>query len=110
MSVWHWLVSINKKEFIMSSRGKNKDVGVAYVLWLATFLGFAGLHRLYCGRIFSGVLWFFTWGLFGLGTLFDFFWTAVMVADCNGELDDEIPEVRQTETKEVHHHHYHDTK
>jgi TM2 domain-containing membrane protein YozV len=43
----------------------------SYLLWLTIFLGFGGLHRLYNGKIATGVLWFFTWGLFGVGQVVD---------------------------------------
>ena len=43
----------------------------AYLLWLASFFGLAGLHRLYLGKIGSGVLYMLTWGLGGLGTIYD---------------------------------------
>ncbi|MFP4115403.1 MAG: TM2 domain-containing protein [Spirochaetota bacterium] len=43
----------------------------AYLLWFASFFGFAGLHRLYMGKIGSGILYLVTWGLFGLGTIYD---------------------------------------
>lgn len=43
----------------------------AYILWLASFFGVAGLHRLYMGKVGSGVLYLLTWGLFGFGTIYD---------------------------------------
>jgi hypothetical protein len=43
----------------------------AYLLWFASFFGVAGLHRLYLGKVGSGILYFLTWGLFGLGTIYD---------------------------------------
>ena len=46
-------------------------VGTAYVLWLGCLLQLHGLHRLYNGKIFTGLLWMFSFGLFGFGQLID---------------------------------------
>ncbi|HKJ84711.1 MAG TPA: TM2 domain-containing protein, partial [Spirochaetia bacterium] len=43
----------------------------AYLLWLASFFGVSGLHRLYMGKIGTGILFLMTWGLGGLGTIYD---------------------------------------
>ncbi|MFW5741867.1 MAG: TM2 domain-containing protein [Spirochaetota bacterium] len=43
----------------------------AYILWLPSLIGVAGLHRLYMGKVGSGILYLFTGGLFGLGTIYD---------------------------------------
>jgi TM2 domain-containing membrane protein YozV len=48
-----------------------RDTGVSYLLWVGGLMGFAGLHRLYNGKIVSGLLWFFTLGLFGVGQFVD---------------------------------------
>ncbi len=41
---------------------------------LLTFTGVFGLHRLYMGKVFTGLLYLFTLGLFGIGVLYDY-WT-----------------------------------
>jgi len=61
-----------------------KDKGVAYLLWL--FLGFLGIHRFYTGNIISGIIWFFTGGLFGIGWFFDLFLTSGLVDAANGRM------------------------
>lgn len=50
-----------------------KEKSTAYILWCGCFLGLFGLHRLYAGRIGSGLLWLFTAGLLGFGQLIDLF-------------------------------------
>ncbi|MGH7180196.1 MAG: protein kinase domain-containing protein [Tepidisphaeraceae bacterium] len=43
----------------------------ASLLTLLALFGVAGVHRFYVGKIWTGVLWFFTWGLCGVGQLID---------------------------------------
>ena len=43
---------------------------IGYLLWL---FGFTGAHRFYYGRQVTGVIWFFTLGLLGIGWLIDLF-------------------------------------
>ena len=43
---------------------------VGYILWI---FGFTGAHRFYFGKPVSGTIWFFTFGLLGIGWLIDLF-------------------------------------
>ncbi len=46
------------------------SVLIGYVLWI---FGFTGSHRFYFGKPVSGTIWFFTFGLCGIGWLIDVF-------------------------------------
>jgi TM2 domain-containing membrane protein YozV len=48
------------------------DYSLAWIL--LTFLGLFGVHRMYMGKWFSGILYLLTGGLVGFGYLYDF-WT-----------------------------------
>lgn len=45
-------------------------ISIGYVLWL---FGFTGSHRFYYGKQITGIIWFFTLGLLGIGWLIDLF-------------------------------------
>lgn len=62
------------------------NVGTAYVLWLGCLLQLHGLQRLYNGKIFTGLLWMFTFGLFGFGQLLDLVLIPGMVDEHNTKL------------------------
>ena len=55
------------------TRYSTKSVGGAYLLWCGLFIGVAGLHHFYLGKPLKGLLWLFTWGLLGVGLVWDFF-------------------------------------
>ncbi len=57
----------------MTASSDQKRLVTAYILWLAGFVGFSGLHRLYNGKIVSGLFWFCTLGVFGVGQFIDVF-------------------------------------
>lgn len=63
-----------------------KEKGIAYILWAACFMGACGLQRLYAGKIGSGLLYLFTFGLLGIGQLVDLFLIPNMVRDYNARL------------------------
>lgn len=61
--------------------GMERDAGRKYatgpidysVAWLLqTFLGVFGIHRFYLGKVWTGLLWLVTGGLFLIGYLYDY--------------------------------------
>ena len=68
-----------------SQPGTNK-VGTAYILWLGCLLQVHGLHRLYNGKILTGLLWMFSFGLFGFGQIIDLLLIPNMVDEHNTKL------------------------
>jgi TM2 domain-containing membrane protein YozV len=54
----------------MNADNDTHSKAVGYVLWL---FGFTGAHRFYYGRQLTGILWFFTFGLFLVGWIIDLF-------------------------------------
>jgi TM2 domain-containing membrane protein YozV len=72
-----WLIDL----FLIPSMDRQADLRfqsgeVNYsVAWiLLTFLGLLGIHRMYMGKWFTGILYLFTLGLVGIGYLYDY-WT-----------------------------------
>lgn len=63
-----------------------KQTSWAYFFWLFSFLGLSGLHRFYVGKPITGLLWLFTGGLVGFGTLWDLFTLPSQVRARNREL------------------------
>ncbi|NWK57426.1 TM2 domain-containing protein [Verrucomicrobiaceae bacterium N1E253] len=57
------------------------DYTAAWIL--QTFLGVFGAHRFYLGKIGTGILWFFTAGLFGIGYIYDYFSLNAQVDQAN---------------------------
>ncbi len=53
-------------------RAGKVDYSVAWIL--LTFLGFFGIHRMYMGKWLTGILYLCTFGLLGVGYLYDY-WT-----------------------------------
>ncbi|GMO26483.1 MAG: hypothetical protein Ta2F_02020 [Termitinemataceae bacterium] len=44
---------------------------IAYLLWLISGFGVLGFHRFYLGKPGTGILWMFSGGLFGIGSIYD---------------------------------------
>jgi hypothetical protein len=59
------------------------SMAVAYLLWLLGGGGVLGFHRFYLGKIPTGVLYFFTGGLFWCGAVIDFFRMPTLVREAN---------------------------
>jgi hypothetical protein len=57
----------------------------AFLLWLTCLVGLCGLHRFYLGRTGTGLLYLFTFGLFGVGQLVDLIRLRQLVQDENLE-------------------------
>lgn len=71
---------------------------IGYILWI---FGFTGAHRFYYGKQISGIIWFFTAGLFGIGWLIDLFLIPSMDKECDsryqsGSIDYNVAWVLQT--------------
>lgn len=60
-----------------------KKAPTAFLLWFIGLFGICGLHRFYVGRTWTGLLWLFTFGLLGLGQIFDVFFLGSMVRQAN---------------------------
>ena len=57
------------------------DYNIAWIL--LTFLGFFGIHRFYMGKVFTGIIYLLTVGLFGIGILYDFLTLNEQISDVN---------------------------
>ncbi|MDJ0718778.1 MAG: TM2 domain-containing protein [Prochloraceae cyanobacterium] len=60
-----------------------RNTVTAYLLWCFWFLGFAGIHRFYLGKPLTGLIWFFSWGVFGIGQIIDLLMIPWMVEEQN---------------------------
>ncbi len=70
-----WIVDLFLMPRLEASAGRryvagDKNYTVAWLL--LTFTGIFGLHRFYQGKLFTGLLYLLTLGVFGLGVLFDY--------------------------------------
>ncbi len=67
----------------MTYRKQDINAGTAYILWVFGFFGICGVHRFYLGKIGSGLLYLFTFGLFGFGQFIDLFLIPGMTRERN---------------------------
>ena len=61
----------NLNNYVTQDPSKQRNKWVAFVLCL--FLGYFGAHKFYDGKLGIGLVYFFTFGLFGLGWFIDIF-------------------------------------
>ena len=82
-----WLIDL----FLIPSMDRQADMrfrpgrinySVAWVL--LTFLGLLGIHRMYMGKWFTGILYLLTLGLGGIGYLYDYWTLNEQIAIKNG--------------------------
>ena len=58
-----------KKTYCVSSKNRQ----VALILAFMGLIGIGGAHRFYVGKYISGVIYLITFGLFGIGTIYDIY-------------------------------------
>ena len=73
----------------MQREQETHSVLIGYLLWI---FGFMGAHRFYYGKQITGVLWFFTLGLFFIGWIIDLVLIPAMAREADsrfeaGEID-----------------------
>ncbi len=54
----------------MNKQNDSHSLSIGYLAWI---FGFMGAHRFYYGKRVSGTIWFFTFGLIGIGWIIDLF-------------------------------------
>lgn len=71
-----------------------KSKGVAYLLWFLSIFGCLGIQRFYLGKIGTGIIWLFSCGLFGIGSLIDLFTLGGQVEQYNTKV--ELSQIRKS--------------
>jgi hypothetical protein len=66
---------------------ERSSTSTAFFLWLTCLVGLCGIHRFYLGRTGTGLLYLFTFGLFGVGQLVDLIRLRQLVQDENLQRD-----------------------
>ena len=69
-----------------------KSKGITYLLWLISGFGWLGFQHFYSGKIGKGIIWIFTRGVFGIGSLIDLFTLGSAVDNYNTK--SELKEIR----------------
>lgn len=60
----------NYVKYVPIGQADTHSKAVGYLMWL---VGFTGAHRFFYGKTLTGILWFFTFGLLGVGWVIDAF-------------------------------------
>jgi TM2 domain-containing membrane protein YozV len=60
-----------------------RSTGTAYLLWCLCLIGINGIHRIYAGKIITGVIWMLTLGLLYIGQIVDLFLIPGMIERAN---------------------------
>lgn len=81
-----WLIDI----FLIPGMERQADrryvpgrIDYTFAWVLLTFLGIFGIHRMYLGKWVSGIIWFFTGGLFLVGYCYDYWTWNEQISDAN---------------------------
>lgn len=64
------------------SQDLSHNMVVGYLFWI---LGFTGAHRFFYGKNLTGILWFCTGGLLGIGWIIDLFLIPSMANSAHGK-------------------------
>lgn len=72
-----------------------KSKGTAYILLLLSLICLSGFHRFYLKKYGTGLIWLFTLGLGGIGTLIDLFTLGGQVEQYN--TNHELKTIRKTQ-------------
>lgn len=82
-----WIVDL----FLIPTMDREADIRFApgpidyNLAWLLlVFLGLFGMHRLYMGKLWTGVLYLLTFGLCGFGYIYDMWTLNDQITLCNG--------------------------
>jgi TM2 domain-containing membrane protein YozV len=70
----------------MNQKKQEVDPIIAYILWAFGLMGFCGIHRFYSGKITSGLVYFLTFGFWGVGQFVDLFLIPEMAKERNIDL------------------------